>query len=385
MMDCLFDKRGDCMSIAFTISYPKYKELINHAYENRGGIEGQRGTLKTSTAIRIRKRMVEDITKGTILPPVVIGAAVKETNYDEFPQKTETELQNWLKENALSLSLIDGMQRTTAMIEAEKVADLSEYKIRVELWLAHTVNNLIYRMLVLNSGQVPWDVRRQLETVFGSIVIQLKADLPEISIFTEEASRRRSKAGQYQADRILELYLAFGSRKEKIDIKERLSDEFVRLDFLELTSDTDSTVQFEEALRLMAELDKTFENVDEIEGERFKTGTDVFGSQPACVGFIVATSILMLGRPGSTLSKDILGKKWDEKKAGFNKLIERMKKMDKDELTAFLALQTLSEKLTMRKTGKVGDFEREFFRTAFATLYDEGADLSSFEVCWNAY
>ena len=135
----------------------------------------------------------------------------------------------------------------------------------------------------------------------------------------------------------------------------------------------------------MAELDKTFENVDEIEGERFKTGTDVFGSQPACVGFIVATSILMLGRPGSTLSKDILGKKWDEKKAGFNKLIERMKKMDKDELTAFLALQTLSEKLTMRKTGKVGDFEREFFRTAFATLYDEGADLSSFEVCWNAY
>lgn len=86
-MDCLFDKRSDCMSIAFTISYPEYKELINHAYENRGGIEGQRGTLKTSTAIRIRKRMVEDITKGTILPPVVIGAAVKETNYDEFPPK----------------------------------------------------------------------------------------------------------------------------------------------------------------------------------------------------------------------------------------------------------------------------------------------------------
>lgn len=54
-MDCLFDKRGDCMSIAFTISYSEYKELIDHAYKNRGGIDGQRGTLKTSTAIRIRK------------------------------------------------------------------------------------------------------------------------------------------------------------------------------------------------------------------------------------------------------------------------------------------------------------------------------------------
>ena len=87
MMDCLFDKRGDCMSIAFTISYPKYKELINHAYENRGGIEGQRGTLKTSTAIRIRKRMVEDITKGTILPPVVIGRQLKNPIMMRSPKK----------------------------------------------------------------------------------------------------------------------------------------------------------------------------------------------------------------------------------------------------------------------------------------------------------
>lgn len=384
-MDCLFDKRGDCMSIAFTISYSEYKELIDHAYKNRGGIDGQRGTLKTSTAIRIRKRMVEDITKGTILPPLVIGAAVKEADYNEFEKKNEEALLIWLKENASSLSLIDGMQRTTAMFEAEKSIDLSEYKIRIELWLAHTVNNLIYRMLVLNSGQVPWDVRRQLETVFGSIVSQLQMDLPELSIFMEEESRRRAKAGQYQANRILELYLAFGSRKEKIDIKERLSDEFVRLDFLELTSDTDSTLEFEEALRLMTQLDRIFERVDAVESERFKSGTDVFGSQPACVGFIVATSILMLGRPGSSQSKESLEKRWSEKKAGFNSIVEKAQKMNKEELTEFLALQTLSEKLAGRKSGKVGDFEREFFRTAFSTLYDEGEDLTSFEVCWNAY
>lgn len=384
-MDCLFDKRGDCMSIAFTISYSEYKELIDHAYKNRGGIDGQRGTLKTSTAIRIRKRMVEDITKGTILPPLVIGAAVKEADYNEFEKKNEEALLIWLKENASSLSLIDGMQRTTAMFEAEKSIDLSEYKIRIELWLAHTVNNLIYRMLVLNSGQVPWDVRRQLETVFGSIVSQLQMDLPELSIFTEEESRSRAKAGQYQANRILELYLAFGSRKEKIDIKERLSDEFVRLDFLELTSDTDSTLEFEEALRLMTQLDRIFERVDAVESERFKSGTDVFGSQPACVGFIVATSILMLGRPGSSQSKESLEKRWSEKKAGFNSIVEKAQKMNKEELTEFLALQTLSEKLAGRKSGKVGDFEREFFRTAFSTLYDEGEDLTSFEVCWNAY
>ena len=44
--------------------------------------------------------MVEDITKGTILPPLVIGAAVKEADYNEFEKKNEEALLIWLKENA---------------------------------------------------------------------------------------------------------------------------------------------------------------------------------------------------------------------------------------------------------------------------------------------
>lgn len=135
----------------------------------------------------------------------------------------------WLTANAEDLSLIDGMQRTTAMVEAAKTSNLSDYEIRLEFWLAKNINNLIYRMLVLNSGQVPWDVRRQLETVFGSVLKQIQLENADISIFTIDETRRRRNAKQYQSDNILELYLVFGSRKEKINIKERLSDEFVRL------------------------------------------------------------------------------------------------------------------------------------------------------------
>ena len=62
-----------------------------------------------------------------------------------------------------------------------------------------------------------------------------------------------------------------------------------------------------------------------------------------------------------------------------------MENMQLDELTTFLSLNTLSEKLNSKRTGKVGDFEREFFKSAFTTLYEEGESLSSFEVCWNAY
>lgn len=376
------------MSVIFSVTFPEYESLVNTAYKNRGGIDGQRGALKSSTAIRIRKRMIDDIANGAVLPPVVIGAAVEGVDYEQFSEKSVPELIQWLVSNAEDLSLIDGMQRTTAMIEAAKVSDLTNYKIRVELWLAQNVNNLIYRMLVLNSGQVPWDVKRQLETVFSSVLKQIQQDVPDISIFSIDDGRRRRNAKQYQSSNVLEMYLVFGSRKEKIDIKERISDEFVRLDFLDLTSNNDSTHQFAEALSLLARLDTCFAAVTAEQGdtrERFFNGIDIFSSQPACVGFMVSTAILMLGRPGNTQPKEVLSEKWSNYRKSFDQLVSKMEAMSIEELKHFLALPTLSEKLVITKSSKVGDFEREFFKTAFATLYEEGENLSSFEICWNAY
>ena len=93
----------------------------------------------------------------------------------------------------------------------------------------------------------------------------------------------------------------------------------------------------------------------------------------------------MLGRPGSTQSKESLLEKWKNYKNSLMALIEKMETMEPDELALFLALPTLSEKLNTKRSGKVGDFEREYFKSAFATLYEEGENLSSFEICWNAY
>lgn len=385
-MDYLHDQRGNCFSFMLKVNFPSYNKLIERAYQNRGGIEGQRGTLKSSTAIRIRKRMIDDIAKGTVLPPVVIGAAIDDVDFALFSEMNDDQMIGWLIKNADDLSLIDGMQRTTAMVEAAKEHDLTNYELRLEFWLAKSVNNLIYRMLVLNSGQVPWDVRRQLETVFSSVLKRIKSINQSIEIFNIDESRRRRNAKQYQADNILELYLVFGSRKEKIDIKERLSDEFVRLDFLDLTANEESIYQFCEALSLMGKLDSCFCRIAQEEhNDRFQNGSDIFNSQPACAGFIVSTAILMLGRPGSTQSKEKLCEKWTNDKGSLELLIKKMEAMTEEELSAFLALPTLSEKLNTKRTGKVGDFEREFFKSAFTALYEEGKDLSSFEICWNAY
>lgn len=385
-MDYLYDRRGNCMSIMITLKYPIYSQIIECAYKNRGGIEGQRGALKSSTAIRIRKRMIEDISRGAVLPPVVIGAAIEKVDFGEFTSKNDDQLTHWLIDNAEALSLIDGMQRTTAMMEAAKDADLSEYRIRIEIWLTQNVNNLIYRMLVLNSGQVPWDIKRQLETVFSAVLKQIQINSPEITIFTLDEKHRRRSAKQYQASDILELYLVFGSRKEKIDIKERLSDEFVRLDFMDLASNDDSIYKFSQALSMMAQLDSCFSRISQVENsERFQSGIEVFNSQPARVGFITSTAILMLGRPGSSQGHDTTSEKWETSKSSFESLLSKLEIMPVEDLSRFLALPMLSEKLTTRRSSKVGDYEREFYKEAFTVLYKEGVNLDSFEVCWNAY
>lgn len=389
-MDCQFDKRGHCMSIMLRIKYPIYKNIIDKAYSNRGGIEYQRDVLKASTAIRIRSRMIEDIKQGTILPAVVIGAVLDGGDFNALSKTSDDELVEWLLENSDNVSLIDGMQRTNAMRSAEEMnGDLSEYEIRVEIWFANSVNHLIYRMLILNTGQVPWDVKRQLETVFGVLLKKIRKDTPSVTIFSKEDLKRRAGPAQYQASDILELYLVFGSRKERIDIKERLSDEFVRLDFIDVTSSDESGDLFSEALSLMGDLDTAFSRLikpaADIVNGRFTDGKDLFASQPARIGFIVSTALIMLGRPGGTQPKENLLQRWREKKDSVVLLIEKINNFTEEELLEFMALETLSEKLATKKTAKVGDYEREFFKASFQALYEEGNELSSLDICWNAY
>jgi len=63
-MDWLHDDRTDCFSALVKLPTGKYLELVKDAHEQRGGITGQRDVLKTTTAKRIRDRMIADIRAG---------------------------------------------------------------------------------------------------------------------------------------------------------------------------------------------------------------------------------------------------------------------------------------------------------------------------------
>ena len=389
-IDKIKDTRVNCYSVMTQFQVGEYLKRVKNAFENRGGLEGQRDTLKTNTAIRIRKRMIKDIEAGAVLPPIVIGVIIPQDNFAIIEQLEDNnaflEFINKIPED--SISIIDGMQRTKALSVALKDnANICDHEIRVEFWIASQINSLIYRMLVLNTGQAPWDIRRQIETVFQGIIKELKEKFPVIEIIPitdKNHKNKRSSPGQFKSDDIIELFLVFGAKKVKIDIPERLAEEFIRLDFISSTSNPNLTNIFYEVMFCLYKFDQAISRYqnEEIQGY-FQKGKDLFSSQPACVGFVTALAFSILGRPGNDYEPEEQNKKWQDIKNNTDILLTKIDKLSNDEIGNFLDFPTLNE-LISKKTGRKDFFEREFFLQAFNLLISEKFNIDNMTQCWRA-
>lgn len=391
--DRLHDKRVDCHSIMTTMSTEDYLVLVEQAYENRGGIDFQREKLRTTSAIRIRRRMVTDIAQGAVLPPVVVGVVLAHDTFTTVGRLTANEVVEMVRGQAADrISIIDGMQRTTALREAiSSEAAVAKRPMRVEFWVSESTNSLIYRMLVLNTGQVPWNLRSQVEVVFRSLILEFEGSVGGLEVLQQADGRRRSKGGQFQANELVELFLVFGARKEKIDIRERLADEFTKLDFMEAASDKDFAKHFCIALDVLVRLDTLFDRFKKARGDkdkdlRFSAGKDLYASQPACVGLITAIATDVFGRPGVSRPTGDQMKRLERIQRGLAKLEKKLHKATSDGVGEFLGFQTLNEAISRGKSGlSVGDMEREFFLKGFQVLLEEDFNVADMTPCWRAY
>lgn len=385
-MDWLFDHRTNCWSVQTTMTIGEYVDLIEQAHATQGALAGQRDVLTTTTARRIRTRMISDLKMGAVLPPVVIGAVVDDATFSALPNERAKTIEKILPPaDERTLSIIDGMQRTAAILEVAREDERARSNsIRVEFWLATSVRAMIYRMLVLNTGQVPWTMSRQLSVVYAPLIEEIMANVPEIEkLATPDKPGRRVAAGQYASDAVVELYIAFSLRKTAVDTKEAVSDEFSRLDFVDNLSDSEFQTQFYGALGMLARLDKAFSVYDSGNQGRYSKGRAIFDGQPARTGFIVAIGAAVLGRPGADRSSAERAKVLKRLQKQETALIKRLEKATTEELADFLRLDVLQEVLD-RRVGQVGRYERAVFAEAFKVLVEEEFDVPNLEPCWRA-
>lgn len=385
-VDWLFDHRTRCWSVLTTMTIANYLDLVGEAHQTQGALQGQRAVLTTTTAKRIRERMISDIKLGAVLPPVVIGVVVHGDYITQLPMKDAESIEEVIsKGDAQTLSIIDGMQRTAALIEAaSEDPSVVTQELRVEFWLADSVRAMVYRMLVLNTGQVPWTISRQLSVVYAPLLHEIQEHVPEVEKLTSpDKPGRRVGAGQYSSDAIVELYIAFSLRKTAVDTKEAVSDEFSRLDFVENLAEPEFQDQFYKALAMLAELDRSFSRYEENSPERFSKGRNIFDAQPARIGFIVAVGSAVLGRPGANRPQDERAQRLAALVSAVDNLTQRLNAMSTDELGDFLRLDVLREVLD-RRVGQVGRYERAVFSDAFKVLVEENFELVNLEPCWRA-
>ena len=393
-IDNLKDDRVNCYSVLLTSTVKDYLEFIEKVYQKKGGIEGLRSALKTKSAQRIRKRLIDDLSRGTVIPPIVLGVKLENDAFEEFEKDIPNNSPKLLDiiDTEEQVSIIDGMQRTTALRDAVLLKGFNSDKtIRLELWIAKSTNSLIYRMLVLNSGQIPWNIRRQLEVVFKQLKKELETNVQGLELFETDEQISRKKAGQFQSSQFIELFMLFGTKRTSIDIQEELAEEFARLDIIETSGNDDFIDMFFGVSQLLVNLDNAFSNLVDnnsgIELSKFKTGKHIFSSQPARAGFIVAAAQEIFGLPGVELPKAKQTEKYEKLKKGIDKYYELLisKKDNQDELFEIIDLPTLDEQTNL-KTSKVGEFERNFFLKSFKTLFDLAKDdfLQNLTPCWRS-
>lgn len=390
----LKDSRVGCLSVMFGMTIEEYLSIAQKAYEDKGGLTGQRAPLKTTTGKRIRARLVEDIKRGAVIPPVVIGVVISE----ELEEVSEFSLavvsRHLTTEWSNKISIIDGMQRTTALLEAfnENPSSIGVKEVRVECWISKNTEALIYRMLVLNTGQVPWDIKRQLMVVYRPLIDEMKEKIQFDRLLDSEKSERRTRGGQFNAVSLVELYIAFGIRKTEIDPQESLADEFSRLDIAESIASEKYDDFFYPIIDTMVKLDKSFSRLDLIDPEaldeeleaagKFSNGRHIFDKQPARIGYVVACTVYVLGRLG-------MNKEAAESAAAAHALTDqcsalsaKLNEMSENELASFLALDVLRDRLSGQKRSAVGRYERTFFESAFKILIEQKFFVPSMEACW---
>ncbi|HDS5129598.1 hypothetical protein GRW77_14605 [Escherichia coli] len=388
-LNILHDKKSQCLSIITNIKVSRYLEIIAEAYKNDGAIDGQRKAQTSKSALRIRKQMTSDFIDGGVLPPVVIGITDPDLD-DETTFTSQQNLIDALDEFHNELSIIDGMQRTTAMIEAVAIDSSDKIlnrEIRIEVWVAQSITKLIYRMLVLNTGQLPWSLRRQIEVVMQPIKKEIVSSISNLKMMNANEGGRRTTPGEFQADKILESFLIYGTRSQKVDSRDLISDEFVKLDFIDSASKTEILTDFITILSLIVDLDIVLSKIKSDNSKaRFSKGIDLFTSQPALAGFICALAIKIYGRPGTDYETKRQQKNFDRITGNFKSLIEVLELKNEAQLSEFMRFETLNTVLGSLSSPntKIGDIERSYFKDSFTVLIDEDFNIDNMDVCWRA-
>jgi hypothetical protein len=208
-------------------------------------------------------RLKEDIKKGALLPGITLAIDnLKVSSYLPMVEgKDSAELIQALIKSK-DIYILDGLQRS--YIIRDLVNDgfvfKQEQKVLLEIWFEKEINHLIYRLIVLNSGQRPMSMRHQVELLFMTLKNDLEQVIEGLEIYLEKEGTIRSHAKKFPFDRLVNGYYSFLTKSPEIErdnlvVKKLNEDDILSSEEEELN---ESYILFVKYLRLYCDLDFEF-------------------------------------------------------------------------------------------------------------------------------
>ena len=171
-MSKIFDQRINSWNLYVESTFGEYLKFAKNIINNN---ELQRKRVKTSKTIY--SLLKNDLQKGCIMPPLVL--ALVKTDIIDVENPNQEKLLQYINENSKNVLLLDGLQRTYTLIDAdtemekkseEEYQKFLENKLRLEIYVEINKFGILYRMLTLNTGQTPMSARHQLEMLYSDML-----------------------------------------------------------------------------------------------------------------------------------------------------------------------------------------------------------------------
>lgn len=205
------------------------------------------------------KRLSDDIRLGALLPTITLS--VKPEHVDTImdvanqPERLKTELSVMGR-----VDILDGLQRTYILkdISDSGFRFNENAKLLLEFWLEKDLSKLIYRMIVLNSGQKTMSMRHQIELLFTSLSSEIEKKIPGITILKEKDSSRRTQSNKYPLSDLATSYYAYLTGSHEIE-KDGLVTKLFDSDILDASEEV-LTEKFNSYLNRL----KSFVRIDEL-------------------------------------------------------------------------------------------------------------------------
>lgn len=286
------DFRTNTNVVYCQISIQEYFTLIG---ENYNKFQLQRRKEKH----RGYKRLKDDLSKGALIPSITL--AIEPSIAQQFipllENQNKNEIQKFLARAKDKIYILDGLQRTHKIKELldNDVKFKSGQRLLLEIWIEPDISHLVYRLIVLNSGQKPMSMRHQLELLFTTMRTSLVKEIDQLDVLVENEEERRTRALQFPFERLVTSYYSFLMKSPEVDKTSIVSEKLVEEKIMDGSEEylSDSFNSFKYYLKKYCDLDKElFRVYDKSELNSFKNwyaDANVINSFFASIGKLYET------------------------------------------------------------------------------------------------